>query len=267
MKKFKKFVIILGALLIVALPFCGNISAYADGPEVIVEDTTFFGLKPWYSGLRDKNTNELVCVQDVPDSGSNCLSLTTFIWTAVANVATDLAVIAAFGAIGFMLYGGYLYMFSNGEAAKVSAGKKTITNSIIGLAVAMLANVIFTTIKTVLLVDGYSVGVEAGGAQHNLVNIPDPGLVATETVQWVVGVAGVVCLIFIILGGVSYTTSNGDAAKVKKAKDTILYALIGLAIVGLAEVITAFAANMIRDSKKDTVSTILIKEANEEQIS
>ncbi len=267
MKKFKKFVIILGALLIVALPFCSSIGAYADTDvKTKVEDTTFFGLRPWYSGLRYEN-GDLVCVQDVPAKDSNCLSLSTFIWTAVANVATDLAVIAAFGAIGFMLYGGYLYMFSNGEAVKVSAGKKTITNSIIGLAVAMLANIIFTTIKTVLLVDGYSVGVEAGGAQHNLVNIPDPGLVATETIQWVVGVAGVVCLIFIILGGVGYTTSNGDAAKVKKAKDTILYALIGLAIVGLAEVITAFAANMIRDSKKDTVSTILIKEANEEQIS
>ncbi len=41
-------------------------------------------------------------------------------------------------------------------------------------------------------------------------------------------------------------TSSGEAAKVEKAKKTILYAIIGLAIVALAEVITGFVSNIIK---------------------
>ena len=37
-----------------------------------------------------------------------------------------------------------------------------------------------------------------------------------------------------IIGGISYMTSSGEAAKVKKAKDTILYGLIGLVVCVLA---------------------------------
>ncbi|MBQ3453098.1 hypothetical protein IJG28_02825 [Candidatus Saccharibacteria bacterium] len=47
-------------------------------------------------------------------------------------------------------------------------------------------------------------------------------------------VAGIVAVIFIIIGGVNYMTSSGDAGKVAKAKNTILYALIGLVICVLA---------------------------------
>ncbi|MCR5832343.1 MAG: hypothetical protein K6G36_00130, partial [Candidatus Saccharibacteria bacterium] len=43
-----------------------------------------------------------------------------------------------------------------------------------------------------------------------------------------------------------YMTSAGDASKVKKGKDTILYGIIGLVIVGLAFAIVNFViANLI----------------------
>lgn len=53
-------------------------------------------------------------------------------------------------------------------------------------------------------------------------------------------VAAVVCVVFIILGGLSYVLSAGDASKIGKAKDTILYALVGLVITGLAFLIVQF---------------------------
>lgn len=53
-------------------------------------------------------------------------------------------------------------------------------------------------------------------------------------------VAGIVAVIVIILGGVRYTTSGGDASGVKAAKDTILYAVIGLIVVIMAAAITDF---------------------------
>ncbi|MBR3122174.1 hypothetical protein IKF28_01880, partial [Candidatus Saccharibacteria bacterium] len=61
----------------------------------------------------------------------------------------------------------------------------------------------------------------------------------------VIGVLGLVCVIVMIIGGVSYMTSSGDAGKVKKAKDTILYGLIGLVICVLAFAIVNFVISNI----------------------
>ncbi len=52
--------------------------------------------------------------------------------------------------------------------------------------------------------------------------------------------AGVVAVGMIVYGGFIYTISSGDPAKVKKAKDTLLYSTIGLVVVLAAAAITAF---------------------------
>ena len=51
---------------------------------------------------------------------------------------------------------------------------------------------------------------------------------------------GIVIVIVIIIAGVNYTTSQGDPAKTKKAKDTIVGGVIGLLIVLLAWAIVGF---------------------------
>ena len=62
----------------------------------------------------------------------------------------------------------------------------------------------------------------------------------------VIGILGLICVIIMIIGGVQYMTSSGDAGKVKKAKDTILYGLIGLVICVLAFAIVNFVlANIL----------------------
>ena len=52
--------------------------------------------------------------------------------------------------------------------------------------------------------------------------------------------AGVAAIIVIIIGGLKYVTSGGDAAKAKSAKDAIVAALIGLVIIVLAGSIISF---------------------------
>lgn len=72
------------------------------------------------------------------------------------------------------------------------------------------------------------------------------GTVAT----WLLIIVGIICVFFIIWGGIRYATSGGDAEKVKKAKNTILYALIGLAVAILAGVITSILTNTLTDTFK-----------------
>jgi hypothetical protein len=57
------------------------------------------------------------------------------------------------------------------------------------------------------------------------------------------GIVGVVAVAFIIVGGINYIVSQGDAAKVQKAKSTILYGVIGLVVVLLAFAIVGFVLN------------------------
>ena len=58
-------------------------------------------------------------------------------------------------------------------------------------------------------------------------------------------VVGVVSVIMIIIGGLKYITSGGDSGNVTGAKNTILYAVVGLVIVALAQVIVRFVLNTV----------------------
>lgn len=56
-------------------------------------------------------------------------------------------------------------------------------------------------------------------------------------------VVGIVAVIMIIIGGMKYVLSSGDSSNVTSAKNTILYAIVGLVIVALAQVIVVFVLN------------------------
>lgn len=43
-------------------------------------------------------------------------------------------------------------------------------------------------------------------------------------------VLGSLCVLFIIIGGIRYIISGGDPSGISRAKDTILYAIVGLVI-------------------------------------
>lgn len=53
-------------------------------------------------------------------------------------------------------------------------------------------------------------------------------------------VVGVVAVIMIVFGGLKYITSGGESSNVSSAKNTIIYAIIGLVVVALAQFIVRF---------------------------
>lgn len=82
----------------------------------------------------------------------------------------------------------------------------------------------------------------------------------TNTVLYIVGIIAVVML---IIGGIRYVTSGGDAKKVTDAKNTVLYAIIGLVISFLAFaivnfVITALPSSSDSDDTKNENTSFLI---------
>ena len=185
----------------------------------------FLGLNSWDCGINEINSED-----DIKDNAI----------TIASNIFIDITVVAAYLVLGYVIYGGYLYMFASGDSSKVSAGKKTLSHAFIGLAVVMLSNIILNTIRIALL------GADGKFGDCVADNCVDANQLVTNAIQWVIGVAGIVALIYVIIGGIGYITASGDSSKLQKSKQTILYALIGLVIVALAEIITAFVSNLIR---------------------
>lgn len=58
-------------------------------------------------------------------------------------------------------------------------------------------------------------------------------------------IIGAVAVLMIIIGGLRYVTSNGDPAQLTGAKNTILYAAVGLVIAAMANAIVNFVLTNI----------------------
>lgn len=53
-------------------------------------------------------------------------------------------------------------------------------------------------------------------------------------------IAGIAAVIMIIISGLKYITSNGDSQAVSSAKSTLIYAIVGLVVVAVAQFIVRF---------------------------
>ena len=67
----------------------------------------------------------------------------------------------------------------------------------------------------------------------------------TNTILYIVGIIAVIML---IIGGIKYVVSGGDAKKVTDAKNTVLYAIIGLVIAFIAFAIVNFVLSALPSS-------------------
>jgi cytochrome bd-type quinol oxidase subunit 2 len=83
----------------------------------------------------------------------------------------------------------------------------------------------------------------AAGSESSCNPAAAPGTV-DDTIKTVINLlsiaVGVVAVIMIIIGGLRYITSAGSPEQAKGARNTILYAIIGLVIVAMAQVIVRF---------------------------
>jgi len=75
-------------------------------------------------------------------------------------------------------------------------------------------------------------------------NVNIPTLTADQVLQNGLNIAyflaAIIAVIVIIVGGLTYSTSAGNAASVTKAKNMILYAVVGIVLIIIAYAITNF---------------------------
>ena len=108
-------------------------------------------------------------------------------------------------------------------------------------ALAAISSIIgFTPVSAVSDVCSSSASSEVKKAAGCKGGSDDLQYVIINILNAVIGVAGFVAVVWIIIGGVTYMTSSGDVGKTKKARDTIIYACIGLIVCVLAFAIVNF---------------------------
>ncbi len=64
-------------------------------------------------------------------------------------------------------------------------------------------------------------------------------------IQWMLGIAFGIAVLFLIIGGFWYITSGGNEETAEKGKNTVVNALIGIVIIVLAFVIVSVVANLV----------------------
>lgn len=67
--------------------------------------------------------------------------------------------------------------------------------------------------------------------RHDINSIP---ALINNVIKGLLGVVGALALFFLIWGGIMWMTSSGSSEKIKKGKDTIVWAIFGLAMIFLS---------------------------------
>ena len=76
--------------------------------------------------------------------------LNDFIWAIILNVVNDIFQAVAYVAVGFVMWGGFLFMTSTGNPDQAARGRKTLINALIGAVIAMSAGIIVNFFKGVI---------------------------------------------------------------------------------------------------------------------
>ena len=87
-------------------------------------------LKPWYSGLTNNDCS-------LKNPGTDTNSQANYIWKIALNIVDDLLQLIGYTTVGYIIYGGFLMMTSNGAPDKAAHGRKTIMSAAIGLVIAL----------------------------------------------------------------------------------------------------------------------------------
>lgn len=207
-------------------------------------ETVFFGLVPWYHYLTLQ-----------PDSQGVCMVVTNITTQGVGNVVLlvmlavveDLLRIVGLLSVIYVVFAGLKFILSQGDPGETAKARGTIINALAGMGISVIAIAFVSFI-------GNQVGAGGSGSPGtghlNLSALPNPtgtdtGATVTTILSIVFGIIGAIAFLMIVIGGFQYVMSQGDPQAATKAKNTILYALIGLTIAIVAQSIVSFALSKL----------------------
>jgi cytochrome bd-type quinol oxidase subunit 2 len=88
-------------------------------------------------------------------------------------------------------------------------------------------------------------GVNCGASTSNAGSLFGQGGLFNQIANILIFLVGAIAVIMLILGGLQYVISNGDSKRVESAKNTILYAIIGIVVAIMAYAAVAFVTGSL----------------------
>lgn len=105
---------------------------------------TFLSIPAWYNGLTKGSDCELKSPDEM--GGAKDERLGKYITRIVLNVINILLQLVGYIAVGFIMFGGFIYLTSGGESDRITSGRKIIMNAVVGLVISFFSVVIVSLV-------------------------------------------------------------------------------------------------------------------------
>ncbi len=149
-----------------------------------------------------------------PLAFDNVESLLSNIMGAVQKIIVVLALV-------FIVIGALMILTSAGNSGMVEKGKGAITMALVGLALGVAAP---SLLKELSIIIGWN----DGAADPALSGALTLSAIAMNVLNFLLGIAGVLALVMLVIGAILYLTSAGDEDRIEKGKEIFKYSLMGL---------------------------------------
>ena len=126
----KKIIIAMSLMIIGSLGASVTFPGISFADDACSNKGKILTLKPWYSGLTNSDCS-------LKNPGTDTNSQANYIWKIALNIVDDLLQLIGYATVGYIIYGGFLMMTSNGAPDKAARGRKTIMSAAIGLVIAL----------------------------------------------------------------------------------------------------------------------------------
>lgn len=116
------------------------------------------------------------------------------------------------------------------------------------LAIPMLVlgvNAFMPIVSQPVYADGITDGANAGNTDDMADNLFGNDGIFTKILNMLLFLVGAISVLMLVYGGIRYTLSGGDSSAVTAAKNTILYAIIGIVVSLLAYAIVEFVLKQL----------------------
>jgi hypothetical protein len=118
-----------------------------------------------------------------------------------------------------IIYSGWMYIMSAGDQVKADKGKKGLLYSVIGIAIAVLAQVIIKVSES--MIDKFSGATSVVGSNS----------IFTKVTDQIAIISGMLAFIYLIYSGILYLTAAGNPDNSKKGLQGVINAAIGIVII------------------------------------
>jgi hypothetical protein len=137
----------------------------------------------------------------------------------------------------FIVLGAIFYVTSGGDEGKVKFAKGAITASVIGLALGIAAPSFLKEIGGIIGWGGAATGTVAGSLTISQI--------VTNALNFLLSIFGILAVIMLVVGGLTYLSSAGDEDRIDTAKKMIKWAIVGIVVAFSAVIIVGQIADLL----------------------